>query len=148
MAAEPAVKESDRAPSADLLFDASDMRAHESQTRVPTWGHPLIVAGGGLTYFVVGQVLHSPDFLNDLQLLLAAPGTLAAAGPERIAPLVLLLIPAILGGFGTRAMLVRVLEGMARRESPRAIVVAIGGLLLSGLVYVLLALFSSGRKGL
>ncbi|MBK7975705.1 MAG: hypothetical protein IPK07_21315 [Deltaproteobacteria bacterium] len=45
-------------------------------------------------------------------------------------------------------MLVRVLEGMARRESPRAIVVAIGGLLLSGLVYVLLALFSSGRKGL
>lgn len=123
------------------------MRARRSRPCFPAWGYPLIASGGLITYLVAGEVLHSPDFLRELPIFLTSPGTLAEAGPERIAPFILLLIPAVLGGLGTRAILLRVLDGMARRESVVSIALAVGSLLLAGIVYVLLALFSSSRKG-
>jgi amino acid permease len=120
-------------------------RATKPEARLPAWGYAVVLAGAVVTYFVVGQLLHAPNFLNDLEAYLLSSRTPESIDAERVAPLVLLLIPAVLGGFGTRALVRRLLEGMKRQESRRSMAIAIGGMLASVLVLVLLALFSAGK---
>jgi hypothetical protein len=122
------------------------MRTNRPTTRLPAWTYIFVIASALLAYFAVGQLLHAPDFLNDLGRLLASEGSLDAFDSERLAPLVLLMIPAILGGIGTRALIARLFDGLRRGESPRTLAMALGGMLLSVLVYVLLAIYSSGRE--
>ena len=120
-------------------------QASKSEDRLPVWGYPIVLVGALCTYFAVGQLLHAPDFLNDLEQYLLSYHAVESVDAERVAPLVLLLIPAVLGGFGTRAIVRRLLEGVKRKESRRSMAIAVGGMLVSALVLILLALFSSGK---
>lgn len=120
-------------------------QATKPEARLPVWAYAVVLAGAVVTYFVVGQLLHAPSFLNDLEEYLLSSRTSEDIDAERVAPLVLLLVPAVLSGFGTRALVRRLLEGVKRQESRRSMAIAIGGMLASALVLVLLALFSSGK---
>ncbi|ROZ75391.1 hypothetical protein [Ramlibacter sp. WS9] len=120
-------------------------QASKSEGRLPVWGYAIVLVGTLCTYFAVGQLLHAPDFLNDLEQYLLSYHAVESVDAERVAPLVLLLIPAVLGGFGTRAIVRRLLEGVKRQESRRSMALAVGGMLVSALVFILLALFSSGK---
>lgn len=103
-----------------------------------------IAAGGVLTYWCVGILLIGSRFTEDLKSVIEDPAAFSAGDPELLAPFFLLLIPAVLGGFGTREVLRIVMRGRESGDSMKVIATAIGGLLLSVLVYVVLALFSGG----
>ena len=120
-------------------------QASKSEGRLPVWGYAIVLVGALCTYFAVGQLLHAPNVLNDLEEYVLSSRTAESVDAERVAPLVLLLIPAVLGGFGTRAIVRRLLEGVKRKESRRSMAIAVGGMLVSALVLILLALFSSGK---
>ena len=103
-----------------------------------------IAAGGVLTYLCVGILLIGIRFTEDLKSVIEDPAAFSAGDPELLAPFFLLLIPAVMGGFGTRELLRIVMRGRESGDSMKVIATAIGGLLLSVLVYVVLALFSGG----
>lgn len=104
----------------------------------------MIAAGGVLTYFCVGILLIGVRFTEDLKSVIADPDAFSAGNPELLAPFFILLIPAVLGCFGTRELLRIMIGGRERGDSMKVIATAIGGLALTVLVYVILALFSGG----
>ena len=110
--------------------------------RLPLWGQLAVIGGAVLTYFVVGTFLHSPMFRVDLERLATDPGAWTDASAETIAPFVLLLIPAILGGIGTRAVLRRILAGIHAGEPIESIAKAVGGQLVGGVLLVAAALWT------
>ncbi len=74
----------------------------------------MILAGGVLTYYAVGLLLIWSPFVPDLQRLIADPQAFVSgySGAEVMAPFVLLLVPAVLGALGTRAMLRTLFAGL------------------------------------
>jgi len=116
----------------------------QAAPRLPRWTFVLIAAGGVLTYLCVGILLIGFRFTEDLKSVIEDPAAFSAGDPELLAPFFLLLIPAVLGCFGTRELLRIVMRGRESGDSMKVIATAIGGLLLSVLVYVVLALFSGG----
>ena len=117
---------------------------NQSPPRLPRWSYVLIAAGGLLTYFCAGFLSTGARFMEDLKSAIEDPGAFSAGNPELLAPFFLLLIPAVLGCFGTRELLRIVVRGRKNGDSMKVIATAIGGLLLAVLVYVVLALFSGG----
>ena len=65
---------------------------------LPGWTFAVILAGGVLTYYTVGSLLVESPFVPDLQRLISDPEAFVSgySGAEVMAPLVLLLIPAVL----------------------------------------------------
>jgi hypothetical protein len=106
----------------------------------------VIVKGGLVTYAGVGSFLLGPRFQGGLETFWQDPAAFLAGGAEVVAPFVLLLIPAVLGAIWTRETLRLVLRGIHKGDSPATIAKEVVGFILSVVVLIVVALFSSGRK--
>ena len=115
----------------------------QSHPRLPLWSYIAIAAGGVFTYLGVGILLTGLRFWPDLQSFLRDPAGFMAGDPELMAPFVLLLIPAVLGAFGTRALLRIVIGGVRDGDSMGTIAKAIGIFLVSALLLLIAVLFTS-----
>jgi hypothetical protein len=113
--------------------------------RLPPWTWPVCVAGGIVTYFVAGNLLQGERFISDLwELLFDYTESVVSSDAERIAPYVLLFIPAVLGALGTREMLRIVFDGIRDGHSPASICKNIA-LYLGSLLMLLIAAFFFGN---
>ncbi len=128
-----------------LRKDSLAMVKTRSQPQLPIWSPIAIVAGGVLTYCGVGVLLVGIRFVADLQRAFGDPTAFVHGDPESIAPFVLLLIPAVLGSLATRELLRIVVGGHRDGSSPQLIARAIAAFLVSVLILLVAAFFSSGR---
>jgi hypothetical protein len=112
----------------------------------PAWAVLLVFLGGVVTYIAAGILLEGFRFLPDLASFLEHPEKYLGGDPERAAPFVLLLIPAVLGGLGTMTMIRMVVVGRRRGQPLSAIAKGIAGFLASSALLVLVALFTSGKS--
>jgi len=120
-------------------------RRSSKHARLPRWAWLVCVFGGAVTYWAVGSFLEGERFVPKLQDLFDDPGAFNTDNMEEVAPFVLLLIPAILGGFGTREMLRIVFDGRRDGHEPALIAKNLGLYLLSTLALLVAAFFSSGK---
>lgn len=102
----------------------------------------MILAGGVLTFYAVGSLLIGSLFVLDLPRLIPNPQTFFTgySGAELMAPFVLLLVSAVLGALGTRAIPRTLFVGLRNGDAPTSIAKALTLHLL-----VALALFSGSR---
>lgn len=121
------------------------METERPHPHLPIWSYFVIAAGGALTYLGVGILLLGFRFIADLNSLLGDAQAFVGADPELMAPFVLLLIPAVLGAVATRALLRIVIGGLRHGDSTGMIAKAIGAFLVSALLLVVVAFFTSGR---
>jgi len=113
--------------------------------RLPRWAWLICLLGGAAAYWAVGSFLEGERFLPKLQDLFEDPGAFNADNMEEVAPFVLLFIPAVLGGFGTREMLRILFDGRRDGHEPALILKNLGLYLLSTLALLVAAFFSSSK---
>jgi hypothetical protein len=122
-----------------------DVGASKGDSRLPGWTRVAVLAGGLLAYVGVGVLLMAPHFRGDLDTFWHEPGAFTSAGIEHVAPYVLLLVPAVLGGIWTRDSLRVVFQGMARGDSPITIARDVALYALSFIVLILAGLFANSK---
>jgi uncharacterized membrane protein len=111
-------------------------------SRLPRWTYVTILAGGVVAYVAVGTLLLGHAFGEGLAQLFTEPAAFARGGAEAVAPFVLLLVPAVLGGIFTRDALRIVVRGLRRGDATHVVAKELAIFILSFLVLVVVGLFS------
>lgn len=114
-------------------------------SRLPRWTWAVVVAGGILAYVCVGVLLEGPRFWAGIERFWASPAAFVTDDTETRSPYVLLLVPAVLGGFWTRENLGVVFRGLRRGDDPVTIAKDVALYALSFVVLILVGLTTSSK---
>jgi hypothetical protein len=133
-------------PSVSTRASRESGQPRKPDSRLPRWTWGLIVAGGALGYLGVGMLLEGRRFWPKLDGLWQDPGGFAGGGAEVLAPLVLLLVPAVLAGIWTRDTLRVVFTGLRRGDPPLIIAKDVAVYAISFVILILLGLTTSSKR--